>query len=100
MSFTCAADGSEEVEAAEGRWQLTDQTRLPRPLGGTVTLVAVDQILAGSSVIAGVRRAVVDVCEGGISCRSRFLFFKRGYVCGLSVNLLSVQEAPLQPAAH
>lgn len=40
---------------------LTYQASFPRPLRRTQTLVTVHQVLAGASVVAGVRRAVVHV---------------------------------------
>lgn len=41
------------------------QTRLPRPLRRTETLVTVNLILAGASVVAGVWRAVVNIDSAG-----------------------------------
>lgn len=52
-----------------GNRHLTYQTRLPHPLGGTVTLVAVHQVLACTPVVAGVRRAVVNVYTRGREIR-------------------------------
>lgn len=48
------------------RESLTYQARFPHPLGRTVTLVSVNQVLAGASVVARVRRAVIDIWTEGI----------------------------------
>lgn len=59
------------------RGSLTYQTRFPHPLGRTVTLVAVNQVLAGASVVARVRSAVVNIWMEGIRFRSFLKIFWR-----------------------
>lgn len=61
VAFACAVDRCEVVERVKEAGWLTNQARLPCPLRGTVTLVTVNQILAGTAVIAGVWRAVVNI---------------------------------------
>lgn len=61
MAFACAADRREVVERGKEAGWLTYQTCLPCPLRGTVALVSVNQILAGTAVIAGVWSAVVNI---------------------------------------
>lgn len=52
------------------RGRLTYQARFSHPLGRTVTLVAVDQVLAGASVVARVGSTVVDIWTEGIRFQS------------------------------
>lgn len=62
-----------------------------------MALVAVNQVLAGASVVAGVRSAVVNIWAEAIR-----LFLKVWLLntCGWRVFVLMVQEGPLQPGAH
>lgn len=84
------------VKSCRGR--LTYQAGFAHPLGGAVALVGVHQVLAGASVVARVRSAVVNVWVEGI----RFQSFGGGAhdSHSLSVSLPTVQEGPLQPGAH
>lgn len=59
MASASAAEGS----AGES---LTYQAGLAHPLGGTVAPVPVHQVLAGASVVAGVRSTVVIIWAEGI----------------------------------
>lgn len=52
------------------RGGLTYQACFAYPLGGAVALVAVNQVLAGASVVARVQSAVVDICTEGIRLQS------------------------------
>lgn len=76
---------------------LTDQAGLPHPLGGTVTLEPVNQVLAGAPVVAGVRSAVVHIWDGGIGLVLKIWELN---TCSRGVFVLMVQEGPLQPGAH
>lgn len=80
---------------------LTNQARFPHPLGRTVTLVAIHQVLAGAPVVAGVWRAVVNIWTEGIQppVNPQSLLGAR-CAHASSVRLLMVQEGPLQPGAH
>lgn len=56
------------VKSCRGR--LTYQAGFAHPLRGAVALVGVHQVLAGASVVARVRGAVVDVWVEGIRFQS------------------------------